>query len=48
MRFGLVGHFMNERKVDIIKDVRFKKANDIFQVMSVHFKRKRMGKIEHT
>jgi len=48
MRFGLVRHFMNERKVDIIKDVHFKKANDIFQVMSVHLKRKGMGKIEHT
>ena len=46
MRFGLAKHFMNELKVDIIKDVRFKKANYIFQAMSIHLKRKGLGRIE--
>ena len=39
---------MNELKVDIIKNVRFKKANYIFQAMSIHLKRKGLGRIEHT
>jgi hypothetical protein len=44
MRFGLARHFMNELKVDIIKDVRFKKANDMFQAMSVDLKRKELDR----
>jgi hypothetical protein len=39
---------MNELKVDIIKDVRFKKANDMFQAMSVDLKRKELDNIEYT
>lgn len=46
MRFGLAKHFMNELKVNIIKDARFKKANYIFQAMSIHLKRKGLGRIE--
>ncbi|CAG2196909.1 unnamed protein product [Mytilus edulis] len=48
LRFGLARHFLKEMDVDIIKDVRFKRANDIFKAVSVQLKREGLGSIDHT
>jgi hypothetical protein len=44
----LVDLYVFAESVDIIKDVRFKKANDMFQAMSVDLKRKELDNIEYT
>lgn len=48
IRFGLSRHFQKEMAIDIIKNDKFKKANDMFKAVTVKLKRKGLGSIEHT
>lgn len=34
-RFGLSRHYLKEMEIDIIKDILFKKANDIFKAVTI-------------
>jgi hypothetical protein len=42
------GHFCSEHNIDIIKDPAFRKANDVFQAVSVGLKRIGLAKVDHT
>jgi hypothetical protein len=47
-RFGLARRFSSEHNIDIIKDPAFRKANDVFQAVSVGLKRIWLAKVDHT
>jgi hypothetical protein len=48
IRFGLARHFSSEHNIDIIKDPAFRKANEVFQAVSVGLKRIGLAKVDHT
>jgi hypothetical protein len=48
MRFGLCRHFSQELDIDIVKDLAFKKANDVLTAVTVQLKREGLGKVDYT
>ena len=47
IQFGLQGHFLLKRELDIISDGEFSKSNKIFEAEIVRLKRQGCGRVDH-